>query len=662
MRNDTPQQEGFAWWPTETIRQEANWTRLVQFAKVESYDVLLQRSASEPQWFWNTVIAYLDFRFYRPYDTVLDESRGQQQPQWCVGGTTNLVLNLLDKRTGAERQATAIICEAEDGQVTQWSLAELDAEVCRLAAGLARLGLKQGDVVGMFMPAIPHAVAGMLAIMKLGCIAMPLFSGYGAQALADRLNIAEAAAILTVDGTTRRGQAVPMKAVVDEAVASVPSVRHVVYLDRFGWAPAHRSEFDIGWQDLVLNEDPAYPTAQVPADHPALLIFTSGTTGKPKGIVHSHCGLGVKMGMDTQLAWDFKAGDRVQYMVDFGWLGGPMVTVGTLLAGAAFVMTEGAPDFPEPCRYWRVAQQFGSTILGLAPTLARGLRRHGQAETERYDFSSLRLIAVSGEPCDAETWTWISRTLGKGRVPLVNLSGGTEIGGILSANILFPMKPGAMHGAIPGTGADIVDAQGRSVPAGQLGELVMRQPCIGTARGLWREPQRFVESYFAPIPGMWAHGDLAIRDADGSWFIHGRSDDTLKVAGKRVGPAEVEAALLATGRINDAAVVAVDDAVKGSAIVCVVVPGAISSNEHELAELLSAAVVDGMGASFRPKAILFAADLPRTRNMKVMRRVVRAVLTGGNAGELSALHNPQAVDALRRTAAAAGFQVEGVAA
>jgi acetyl-CoA synthetase len=447
--------------------------------------------------------------------------------------------------------------------------------------------------------------------------------------------------------------------VIDEAVVSVPSVRHVVCLDRFGLAPALRRGFDIRWQDLVEREDAAFATVEVAADHPALLIFTSGTTGKPKGIVHSHCGLGVKMGMDTQLAWDFKPGDRVQYMVDFGWLGGPMVTVGTLLAGATFVMTEGAPDYPEPCRYWRVVQQFGSTIVGLAPTLARGLRRHGQAETERYDFSSLRLIAISGEPCDADTWTWVSETLGKGRVPVVNLSGGTEIGGILSANILFPMKPGAMHGPIPGTGADIVDAQGHGVQAGQLGELVMRQPCIGTARGLWREPQRFVESYFSQIPGMWAHGDLAIRDADGAWFIHGRSDDTLKVAGKRVGPAEVEAVLLATGRIMDAAVVAVDDAVKGSAIVCVVVPTDVSGNERELADLLSAAVVEGMGASFRPKAILVAADLPRTRNMKVMRRVVRAAVTGSQAGELSALHNPQAVDALRRLATTAGLRVEG---
>ena len=339
------------------------------------------------------------------------------------------------------------------------------------------------------------------------------------------------------------------------------------------------------------------------------------------------------------------------WMTDFGWLVGPLQVTAALLAGATCVLAEGTPDYPETGRLWRLVQDHQVSFLGCGPTLARMMMRYGNAEVSSYDLSSLRVAASTGEPWDRDSWMWIYENALRRRGPLMNYSGGTELGGLVATNVLFPLKPTSFSGAIPGTGADIVDPEGRSVASGEVGELVMRQACIGTTRGLWRDPQRYIENYWSRIPGLWVHGDWASRDADGSWFIHGRSDDTIKIAGKRTGPAEIEALLLATGRVSDAAAVAVPDPVRGSAVVCAVVPAPDETPGSELESVLSDAVASGLGGSFRPRQVLFVRDLPRTRNMKTMRRVIRAVLLNEGPGDLSALANPEAVDELRTAAA-----------
>jgi acetyl-CoA synthetase len=312
------------------------------------------------------------------------------------------------------------------------------------------------------------------------------------------------------------------------------------------------------------------------------------------------------------------------------------------------VLAEGTPDYPETGRLWRLVQDHGVSFLGCGPTLARMMMRYGTADISKCDLSSLRVTASTGEPWDRDSWMWIYENALRRRGPLMNYSGGTELGGLVATNVLNPIKPASFSGPIPGTGADIVDQDGNSVGPGEVGELVMRQACIGTTRGLWRDPERYIENYWSRIPGMWVHGDWASRDADGSWFIHGRSDDTIKIAGKRTGPAEIEALLLATHRVSDAAAVAVPDPVKGSAVVCTVVAGPNETPGPELASVLSDAVVTGLGGSFRPKQVLFVRDLPRTRNLKTMRRVIRAVLLAEEPGDLSALVNPEAVEELRK--------------
>jgi len=429
-------------------------------------------------------------------------------------------------------------------------------------------------------------------------------------------------------------------------------LRHVVVARRLAGDAPMQAGRDVWWHELVAGCAQSFPAAELDAEAPLLIVYTSGTTGRPKGTVHTHCGFTVKTGEDFLLCFDLKANDRMLWMTDMGWLVGPIQILASTLAGATLVMAEGTPDYPEPGRLWRLIETHKVSFLGLSPTIARILLRYGDDVVARHDLASLRVIASTGEPWDPQSWNWVfEKVLGR-RGPLMNYSGGTEMGGLVATNILYPIKPASFFGPIPGTGADIVDANGRSVATGEVGELVMREACIGTTRGLWRDPERYLENYWNRIPGMWVHGDWASRDTDGCWHIHGRSDDTIKIAGKRTGPAEIEALVLATRRVTDAAAVAVPDPTKGSAVVCAVVAAPGETADAALAEALAAAVVAGLGPPFRPSRIVFVSDLPKTRNMKTMRRVVRAALTGEPAGDLTTLVNPEVVDELRRVVAA----------
>jgi acetyl-CoA synthetase len=644
----------FAWYPSEAFKSASNWTAFLNAEGLTDYAELESRAAQHPEWFWNALIRFLDVQFIKPYSRVLDLSKGVEWPQWCVGATGNMTLSLIDRNLAIGRGGhLAIIGETEDGIVHHLNYAELATAVNRLASGLAAIGLKPGDAVGIYMPMVPEVAVAFLALARLGCISLPLFSGFGAAAIATRLNEAQAVAVITADGSMRRGKPVEMKRVLDEAIKDVLTVRYVVVARHLGSETPMQFGRDLLWSDVSLRGRDDFAAVELPAEHPLMIVYTSGTTGRPKGTVHTHCGVTVKTGQDFILCFDLKPTDRLMWMTDFGWLVGPLQITAALLAGATCILVEGTPDYPTPDRLWRLVEEHKISFLGCGPTLARMMMQHGNKDVAKHTLSSLRLAASTGEPWDPDSWLWLFENVLGRRGPLMNYSGGTELGGILATNVLFPIKPASFSGPIPGTGADIVDADGQSVGANQVGELVMRQACIGTTRGLWRDPQRYIESYWSRFPGLWVHGDWASRDADGSWFIHGRSDDTIKIAGKRTGPAEIEALLLATHRVTDAAAVAVPDPLKGSAVVCTVIAGALEKPGQELAAALSDAVVSGLGGSFRPKQVLFVRDLPRTRNMKTMRRVIRAVLLDETPGDLTALVNPEAVDELQNVVAAA---------
>ena len=581
---------------------------------------------------------------------MLDLSEGLPFAHWCVGGQTNVVLNCVDRhRDTARYTQPALVWEGEDGAVTTWTFADLDRETCRLAWGLRRLGLGRGDVVGMYLPNLPQAAAAMLAVAKIGGIVLPMFSGFGADAIAQRLNDGRARALITVDGSLRRGKPVGAKAVVDEALQHCPGVRHMVVLRHLatehGWTPGR----DHWWHEIAAgapDDCAAVPTEAMPADDPFLLMFTSGTSGKPKGVVHTHCGFPIKTALDMSICMDLKPDDRFLWMSDMGWLVGPILVFGGLLVGATVVLAEGAPNYPQPDRLWRLIERHRVTYLGLAPTVARLSMSLEEDALAKLDLSSLRVIVSTGEPWTPEAWQWTFERVGGRRIPLLNYSGGTEVGGILTGTVIHPLKPCAFAGAVPGTGADVVDADGVSVGPHVTGELVMRSPSIGLTRGLWHDRERYLESYWSRLPNLWVHGDFASRDADGMWYVHGRSDDTLKIAGKRTGPSEIEALLLATGLLQDAAAIGIPDAVKGTAVVCICVPRA-GIDKGTALKSLSAAVVAGLGGAFRPAKVVLVDDLPRTRNMKMMRRVVRAAWLGEDPGDLSTLVNPEAVHAIR---------------
>ena len=645
----TTQDPGYVWFPSEAMKRDANWTGFLRDANLGSYEELLQRADADPEWFWNALIRHVGFRFIKPYTQVLDLSDGLPFAKWCIGGTTNLTLSCLERNIERGLGAkTYLIWQGEDGAERSWTYADLVRETDRVVAALRQLGLGKGDVIGLYMPLMPEAAAALFAVARIGAIIMPLFSGFGADAIVTRLNDGAAKAVITVDGCYRRGRRIAMKPVMDEALTDVPTVQHVVVISRFGDPVELTPGRDHRLEDLVPGTPPASQAEELPAEAPVLLVYTSGTSGKPKGTIHTHVSLPIKTQEDFQLCFDLKASDRMIWMTDMGWLVGPIQILATALAGASLIMAEGAPDYPGPDRLWKLVQQHKATFLGIGPTLARVLMRHGAEIPRQYDLSSIRIAASTGEPWDDTSWTWVFDEVCGRRAPLMNYSGGTEIGGgIVCTNVLYPIKPGSFSGPIPGTGGDIMDETGQRVPPGVTAELVMTRPCIGLTRGIWKAPERYLE-YWQRIPNTWVHGDWASRDADGVWYIHGRSDDTLKIGGKRTGPAEIEAVLMATGLVTDAAVVGIPDATAGSAVAIAVVPGERAG--ADLVDVLTRAVVAGHGAPFRPKRTLLVQELPKTRNMKTMRRLVRAALTGEATGDLSSLVNPEALDALKRAA------------
>jgi acetyl-CoA synthetase len=522
-----------------------------------------------------------------------------------------------------------VIAEAEDGTVRTLTYAEVAAEVGRLANALKRLGIRAGDTVGIFLPMCAEAVIATLAVARIGAVYTPCFSGYGAGAVASRLDGCGARLLITADAFARRGQAVPLKRTADEAVAASPTVEHVIVYRRGDGDVPWKDGRDLWWDALVAAESAECPALPVEADHPCLIIYTSGTTGKPKGTVLTHGGFSIKN------AHDFA------YLFDLDELIG-----GALLTGGTAVLFEGTPDYPKPDRLWSVLERHRVTVLGISPTAVRALMPHGAEWVTRHDLSSLKLMASTGEPWNPEPYRWLFETAGKSRLPIINYTGGTEIsGGILSCFPIAPIKPCSFSGPIPGMAADVYDEDGRPVRE-QVGELVVTRPWPGMTAGFWKDPDRYIETYWSRWPDVWVHGDWAYIDADGFWFIHGRSDDTLKLAGKRVGPAEVESVLVGHAAVAEAAAIGVPHEIKGESVVCFAVlrPG-YDPSEALRAELVEE-VVRAMGRAIRPERVLFARELPKTRSAKIMRRVVRATYLGKDPGDLSSLDNPGGVRAI----------------
>ncbi len=647
-------EERLAWYPNDAIVAATRMVEFMQQHGIDDIDELLRRAEAEPHWYWPALLEYFDIRFIQPWSEVLDLKKGIEWPRWCVGGTTNITINCLDRHrdTPAWSQA-AIVWEGENGETETWTYAKLSAETDRLARILVARGIGVGDVVAIYLPMIPQAAAAFFAIAKIGAIVMPLFSGFGPQPISERLSDSSAGAVITADVTWRRGKPVYLRDTLVQALQSVPGVHSIIVLYRDDTTLPGASDVEVAWartsdshkQQNEELETSAFEPVVVEAETPVMLMYTSGTTGRPKGTIHTHCGVLAKNALDMGLCIDLKSDDRLMWMSDMGWIVGPKVIISSALLGATLVIAEGTPDWPDPVRMWRMVQRHRVSIIGIVPTMVRQMMRNdAERLLQDIDLSGLRATISVGEPWTPQAWEWFFRHVCRETIPILNYAGGTECGGaILIGSFMRPIRPGAFSHPVPGCGADVVDGEGHSLAPGDIGELVLRKPSIGMTRGLWKSPQRYIDSYWRTIPGVWLQGDLASRDEDHLWYLHGRSDDTIKIAGKRTGPSEIEAVLIGTGLVSDAAAVGVPDPLTGSALACACIPVSRPADKNQFIRELAEQVAAQLGAPYRPRHIVLVSDLPRTRNQKIMRRVVRSALCGSKPGDLSSLANPESM-------------------
>lgn len=636
----------YMWVPTADYVDNANVTRLARAHGLGGLDELRARSVADVRWYWDAVVRDLELPFQVPYRDVLDTARGIEHPDWFVGGRTNVVDACLQRwitdPVAADR--LAVVHEAEDGTVRTLTYRELGAEVERAAAGLRELGVSRGDAVALFLPMVPEAVVSVYAVARLGAVLVPLFSGFAPSAIASRIQDADAKVVVVADGTVRRGKSVAMKPALAEALKTCPTVESVVVVDNLG-AGTVSGEHEISWAGLLASGG-VVPIEAMDASEPFALAYTSGTTGKPKGAVHTHAGFLVKTASEVAYSFDLKPGGVFCWITDMGWIMGPLSIVGTYANGGTLLLYEGSPDVPDRDRLWQLTERHRVTMLGVSPTLIRTLRGQGSEIAARYDLSSVHTIGSTGEPWNPDSYEWLAREVFGGRVPIINFSGGTEVGGsFLAPYPVEPIRSCSLGGPSLGMDVDVVDDAGRPL-RGEQGELVCRQPWPSMTRGVWKDEERYLEAYWSTFPGMWRHGDYALVDSDGQWYIRGRSDDVMNVAGKRLAPAEVEAVLTAHPAVSEAAAVGVPDPKKGETVWAFWVPRA-DADGADISGELAASVAAELGKPFAPSVVHRVSRLPKTRSAKILRRAVRAAALGTDPGDLSGAENPEAVEEIR---------------
>jgi acetyl-CoA synthetase len=619
------------WKPDAETLERANVVRLMRRHGIDDYRELVTRSIDDPEWFWPAAVEDMGIEFAEPWREVVDASRGPEWATWFVGGKLNIAWNCVHRWAGERAAEAAAVFRGEDGARRELTFGELSSLVTKLAEALVRLGVEPGDRVAIYLPMSPEVAIASHACAHIGAVQVPIFSGFAAPAVAQRLIDSEAKVAITVESSLRRGRKIPMLAALEEARREAPSLEHIVL------AP-----FD----ELLADCPGELEPLAVDSEHPYLLAYTSGTTGRPKGVLHVQGGFLVSIAREVCYQADARPGDVIHFATDMGWIMGPWTVVGGGAMGATIVYAEGAPDWPTD-RLWRLVEEERVSILGCSPTLIRALIPHGEP---KQDFSSLRIILTTGEPWNPDPYRWLFDRIGGGRCPIINCSGGTEVGAcFLSPTPATPIKECSVGVPATGMAMDVVDDDGRSlVETGEVGELVCRKPFPGMTRGFWRDDERYLDTYWRRFPGIWTHGDWASVDEDGYWFLHGRSDDTLNVAGKRIGPAELESAAVAHPAVAEAAAVGIPHDVKGEVawVFCVLVPD--REGCESLALEVKSVIASELGKAFAPERVVFVAALPKTRSAKIVRRAVRAAALGADPGDMSSVENPDAVADIAR--------------
>ncbi|MEZ3143032.1 AMP-binding protein [Halobaculum sp. MBLA0143] len=654
--------------PDEAFAAATNVREFRRTYGIESHEALIERTttsiegepASGVEWFWDEIVDYLDIEFDEPYDEVRDDTDGPQFSRWYPGGRLNVAHNVVERHAeGATANQVACIWEGEPGDERKVTFRELSNRTAQVANYLESVGVDTGDTVALYMPMVPAVLPILYGCFAVGAIAVPIFSGFGREATAARIADSEASVLFTADGFYRRGSEVTLKGTADEAIEEAGHVEHTVVYDRLGreattddpddseipWV----EDRDAWWSETVATADDDYEPKSLPSDQECLLLYSSGTTGEPKGIVHTHAGVQVQCAKEIHFGFDQKPGDRFFWVSDIGWMMGPWTLIGNHTFAGTVFMYEGAPDYPGPDRFWEMIDRHDLTQFGISPTAIRALREHGDDQLVGHDLSSLRILGSTGEPWDPESWRWFYDNVGGGELPIVNISGGTEICGcFLMPMPDQPLKPCSL--GTPGLGMDIdvVDADGESVAdTGERGYLVARDSCPATTKSLWAGDDRYLEEYWSTWPDLWDHGDWAQRDDDGFWFLHGRADDALNVAGRKVGPAEIESVLIDHPDVNRAAAVGVPDDTTGTAVVAYVVTEPGVTGDDDLRDELAALVGEEHGKPFRPREVLFVDAFPKTQSGKIIRRAIASVYADEDPGDLSSMENPAALEAVR---------------
>ena len=627
------------WQPSKEQIENSKLTKFIQHCKLKNYDELEKKSFSDPGWLWDNVIKFSDLKFYKPYSKILDESKGTPWTRWCIGGKTNIVLNCIDRHKDKEFfKNTFIFAEREDGKESSITYEEFDKQISKIGNTLKINGFKKGDVIALYMPQFIETYIAYFAILKIGCVVLPLFSGYGSKAVIERLNIAKAKGIFTVEKTFRKAKEIRMFDQIKNELDQVISLEKIFLLGK------EKGKKIFNWENFQ-NVSDNLKTEETDAEDPAIIHFTSGTTGKPKGCVYTHIGLVAKMSFDEGVLADFKQTDIHLCMADMGWMVGSKSATIASAHGAQMVIAEGVPDFPDEVRFWKLIEKYKVSWTELSPALIRAQMIKDEKLFKDLDLSSLRMICTGGEPWTEKPWKWLFQVIGKSKVPIMNSAGGTEVSGsILHCCLHRPFKVGSFNAPIPGMSADILNLDGKKVSTNEMGELVMRKSSIGLTKSLWNDDKRYIDNYWSVIKDYWVHGDLASRDADGHWYLHGRSDDTIKVSGKRIGPSELESVIVKSGKAKEVAAVGIPDANKGSKIILSIVPAENNDQKESFFEDL---VIKDLGKSFKPDKVIFVKDLPKTRNMKIMRRVIKSCLANQDPGDLSTLLNPESVEEIR---------------
>jgi acetyl-CoA synthetase len=637
-----------------TLNEERVFPPPAEFAErarvksMEEYERLREEAASDPDAFWARMADEL--HWFKRWDKVLNWE--PPHAEWFVNGTTNVSYNCLDRHLSTEgRTKTALLWEGEPGEQRTFTYEELHREVCRFANVLKKLGVGKGDRVALYMPLIPELAISMLACSRIGATHSVVFGGFSAAALIDRINDAGCKLVVTADGGYRRGSEVKLKAAVDEALKETPTIEACVVVRRTGSQIEMKQGRDHWWHEIVETVDANCPAEELDSEHPLFILYTSGTTGKPKGILHTTAGYLLWAHLSTKWVFDLRDEDVYWCTADIGWVTGhSYVVYGPLSNGATSLMYEGAPNHPEPDRFWSIVERHKVSIFYTAPTAIRAFIKWGEEHPRKHDLSSLRLLGSVGEPINPEAWMWYREVIGGNRCPIVDTWWQTETGGIMISPLpgATPTKPGSATKPLPGVEADIFTRQGERVADNLGGFLVIKRPFPSMLRTIWGDDERFRKTYYGEIENVYFAGDGARRDADGYFWIMGRVDDVINVSGHRLGTMEIESALVSHPTVAEAAVVGRPDELKGQGIVAFVTLEGAREATDELKQQLRAHVAKEIGALARPDEIRFTDALPKTRSGKIMRRLLRELAAGGAVrGDTTTLEDFSVIERLR---------------